>query len=52
MAERQQKRDVQLEFAFDRLLPAKLEQIYDMLVPDPTSPTRLDFCDFRLGFGG
>jgi hypothetical protein len=34
MAERQQKRDVQLEFAFDRLLPAKLEQIYVMLVPD------------------
>src|SRR6516225_5104173 len=35
MAERQQpQRTVQLEFAFDRLRAAKLEQAYDILVPD------------------
>ena len=35
MAERQQiRRSVQLEFAFDRLRAAKLEQAYDILVPD------------------
>ena len=35
MVERQQiRRSVQLEFAFDRLRAAKLEQAYDILVPD------------------
>src|SRR5271166_4034561 len=34
MAERQQERDVQLEFVFDRLVAAKLEQVYEILVPD------------------
>ena len=35
MAEWQQiRRSVQLEFAFDRLRAAKLEQAYDILVPD------------------
>src|SRR5580765_6590974 len=35
MAERQQiRRSVQLEFAFDRLRASKLEQAYDILVPD------------------
>ena len=43
MAERRHKRGVRLEFAFDRLLAAKLEQIYDMLVPEwraPCAPAR------------
>jgi hypothetical protein len=35
MAERRQKRDVQLEFAFDRLVAVKLEQVYEILVADP-----------------
>ena len=34
MVERQQRRTVQLELAFDRLRAAKLEQAYDILVPD------------------
>ena len=28
------RRAIHLEFAFDRLLAAKLEQAYDILVPD------------------
>ena len=34
MAERRNKRDVCLEYTFDRLLVAKLEQVYRTLVPD------------------
>ena len=34
MAERRNKRDVRLEYTFDRLLVAKLEQVYRTLVPD------------------
>jgi hypothetical protein len=34
MAERQSQRDVRLEYTFDRLLVAKLEQVYQILVPD------------------
>jgi hypothetical protein len=34
MAERRSQRDVRLEYAFDRLLIAKLEQVYQILVPD------------------
>ena len=34
MAERRSQRDVHLEYAFDRLLVAKLEQVYQILVPD------------------
>ena len=34
MAERRSQRDVHLEYAFDRLLVAKLEQVYRTLVPD------------------
>jgi hypothetical protein len=34
MAERRQKRDIQLEFAFDRLVAVKLEQVYEILVSD------------------
>jgi hypothetical protein len=34
MAERRKKRDVRLEFAFDRLVAVKLEQVYEILVPD------------------
>ena len=34
MAERRSQRDVCLEYAFDRLLVAKLEQVYQILVPD------------------
>ena len=33
---------IQLEYGFDRLLPAKLEQVYEQLVPDkrwPVKPT-------------
>jgi hypothetical protein len=33
MAERRNKRDVCLEYTFDRLLVAKLEQVYRTLVP-------------------
>ena len=34
MAERRSQRDVHLEYAFDRLLVGKLEQVYQILVPD------------------
>jgi hypothetical protein len=34
MAERRNKRDVCLEYTFDRLLVAKLEQVYRTFVPD------------------
>ena len=34
MAERRSQRDVHLEYTFDRLLVAKLEQVYRILVPD------------------
>jgi hypothetical protein len=34
MAERRSQPDVRLEYAFDRLLVAKLEQVYQILVPD------------------
>ena len=34
MAERLSQPDVRLEYAFDRLLVAKLEQVYQILVPD------------------
>jgi hypothetical protein len=34
MAERRNQRDVCLEYSFDRLLVAKLEQVYQILVPD------------------
>jgi hypothetical protein len=34
MAERRSQRDVHLEYSFDRLLIAKLEQVYQILVPD------------------
>ena len=36
MADRRQKesRDVHLDYAFDRLLAAKLQQVYEILVPD------------------
>jgi hypothetical protein len=34
MAERRSQRDLHLEYAFDRLLVAKLEQVYRILVPD------------------
>ena len=34
MAERRNNRDVCLEYTFDRLLVAKLEQVYRTLVPD------------------
>ena len=34
MAERRNQRDVCLEYTFDRLLVAKLEQVYRTLVPD------------------
>ena len=34
MAERRSQRDVHLEYTFDRLLVAKLEQVYRTLVPD------------------
>ena len=34
MAERRNNRDVYLEYTFDRLLVAKLEQVYRALVPD------------------
>ena len=34
MVERRNKRDVCLEYTFDRLLVAKLEQVYRTLVPD------------------
>ena len=34
MAERRSQRDVHLEYTFDRLLVAKLEQVYQILVPD------------------
>ena len=34
MAERRNKRDVCLEYTFDRLLVAKLEQVYRTLAPD------------------
>jgi integrase/recombinase XerD len=30
----------------------KLSRFLDRSPATPTSPTRLDFCDFRLGFGG
>jgi hypothetical protein len=33
MAERRSQPDVRLEYAFDRLLVAKLEQVYQILVP-------------------
>jgi hypothetical protein len=34
MAERRSQPDVRLEYAFDRLLVAELEQVYQILVPD------------------
>ena len=34
MAERPSQRNVRLEYTFDRLLVAKLEQVYQILVPD------------------
>src|SRR5260370_38590738 len=34
MAERRSQPDVRLEYAFDRLLVAKLERVYRTLVPD------------------
>lgn len=36
MAERRprQRRDIRLDYAFDRLLVAKLQQVYEILVPD------------------
>src|SRR5690349_7786481 len=34
MAERRQQRDVRVEYSFDRLLVSKLEQVYQILVPD------------------
>jgi hypothetical protein len=34
MAERRSQPDVRLEYAFDRLLVAKLEQVYQILVPN------------------
>ena len=34
MAEQRSQRDVDLEYTFDRLLVATLEQVYQILVPD------------------
>jgi hypothetical protein len=34
MAERRHPRQICLEYAFDRLLTAKLQQVYEILVPD------------------
>src|SRR5262252_3511350 len=34
MAEPRSRRDVCLEYSFDRLLVSKLEQVYQILVPD------------------
>ncbi len=34
MAERRRRREVCLEYAFDRLFPIKLQQAYELLVPD------------------
>ena len=39
VAERHQRRQVRFEYCFDRLFGAKLEQVYDILVPDRTRRT-------------
>lgn len=39
MAERQTRCQVRFEYCFDRLFEAKLEQVYDILVPDCTCRT-------------
>ena len=39
MAERPARYQVRFEYCFDRLLGAKLEQAYDILVPDHTRRT-------------
>ena len=31
---KRESRDVRLDYAFDRLLVAKLQQVYELLVPD------------------
>ena len=36
MAERHARHSIHLEYCFDRLLDAKLEQVYAILVPDRT----------------
>ncbi|WP_247454142.1 ribbon-helix-helix protein, CopG family [Bradyrhizobium sp. 174] len=42
MAERRKKCDVRLEFASDRLVAAKLEQVYEILIPDQVRFTRAE----------
>ena len=42
MAERHQRCQVRFEYCFDRLFGAKLEQVYDILVPDRTRRTGED----------
>jgi hypothetical protein len=39
VAERHQRCQVRFEYCFDRLFGAKLEQVYDILVPDRTRRT-------------
>ena len=39
MAERPQRCSVRFEYCFDRLFEAKIEQVYDVLVPDRTRRT-------------
>jgi len=34
MRKRHGPRDIGLEYTFDRLFPAKLQQVYELLVPD------------------
>ena len=62
MAEWRRKRDIQLEFAFDRLVAVKLEQVYEILVPDQVRFARAgadvtggkdeDRCDLRQSVVG
>jgi len=40
MAERLRQRGVSLEYAFDRLFTFKLQQVYELLVPDHVRVTR------------
>ena len=40
MRKRHGPRDIGLEYTFDRLFPAKLQQVYELLVPDRVRSTR------------
>ena len=50
MAERRPlRRKLQFQHLFDRLLPDKLEQVYQLLVPDHARPIRCPVTTFPAG---